>query len=276
MPAEDYHADPCVEPSLSASIATIICNRTPMHAFAAHPRLNPDVRRAEKKEYDIGTAAHAILLEQRPLVDVVEVIDAKDFRTKAAQEQRDAARAAGRVPLLERQATDVVEMLEETTKQLGAHEADPPLFHEGKAEQTIIWQENGITCRALVDWLRDDFTAIDDYKTTSADANPEKWTSKTLYSIGADVQIAFHCRGVEAISGIKPELRYVVQETYPPYALSVISASPDVLHVGNAKVEYAIRRWRECLEAGEWPGYPTEVCYAELPAWQDDPKWLVD
>jgi hypothetical protein len=39
--AVDYHADPCPEPSLSAHIAALLCARSPRHAWAAHPKLNP-------------------------------------------------------------------------------------------------------------------------------------------------------------------------------------------------------------------------------------------
>src|SRR5689334_23413702 len=39
------------------------------------------------------------------------------------------------------------------------------------------------------------------------------------------------------------------------------------------KVKYALRLWRECLEADEWPGYAQQVAYAELPAWEES-RWL--
>ena len=36
MPAEDYHADPCLEPSLSASIAKTMIFDTPWHVWTKH------------------------------------------------------------------------------------------------------------------------------------------------------------------------------------------------------------------------------------------------
>src|SRR6266540_4263714 len=95
----------------------------------------------------------------------------------------------------------------------------------------------------------------------------------TLYSIGADVQVAFYLRGLERLTGKRPEWRYVVQETFPPFALSVISLGPDVLELANAKVERAITLWAECLDSGEWPAYPRRVCWAEAPAWEMS-RWL--
>jgi hypothetical protein len=272
IPAAEYHADPCDEPSLSSSIAKLICSRSPRHAWTAHPRLNPSFERKQESKFDLGTAAHAILLEAKPFEHVVEVVYADAWRTNAAKELAAEAREAGKVPLLEKEVDGLTQMLEATRYQLEAIDASPAFFADGKPEQTLIWEENGVTCRALIDWLRDDYTAIDDYKTTSASADPEKWT-RTLFTIGADVQTAFYRRGVRALTGIEPELRYIVQETYPPYALSVVSVGPDVLAVADDKVEYAIACWRTSLASGVWPGYASEIAYADLPAWEEA-RWM--
>jgi hypothetical protein len=65
----------------------------------------------------------------------------------------------------------------------------------------------------------------------------------------------------------------VVQETFPPYALSVISLGPDVLELANAKVQYAIEKWEDCLSRGSWPAYPMRICWAEAPLWELS-RWL--
>lgn len=266
--AEEYHQDPCEQPSLSASIAHILCSSSPAHARMAHPRLNPDYRSREAAHFDLGTAAHALLLEGR---EAVEVVDADDWRTKAAKEARDEARAAGRVPLLAAQWDEVQAMVDAAAAQLVEMIAEP-LFVAGKPEQPIAWQEDGVYCRSLIDWLHDDYRTIDDYKTTSRSANPEQWT-RSLFSFGGDIQAAFYRRGIRAVTGVEPEFRFVVQETYPPYALSVIGVGPDVLLMADRKIDYALAVWKRCLEDDHWPGYPQRVCYAELPAWEEY-RWL--
>ena len=269
--AEDYHADR-EGPTLSASIASLLCERSPRHAWTAHPRLNPDYERRVEEKFDVGTAAHAMFLEG---ADAVEVIDAKDWRTADAQQRRDAARANGKIPLLVHTLESVQELVYAISDQLdlNSHRADPPMFQDGKPEQTLIWHEpDGVMCRARLDWLRDDFRTVDDLKTTRAAAHPDAWT-RTMFWIGADIQAAFYIRGVERLTGETPEFRWAVIETSPPYALSVISPGPDVLAVGRDKVEWALHRWRECLKRNDWPGYPLDVCYASLPAWQEA-RWL--
>lgn len=271
---EQYHADPAATPSLSSSIATILCTQSPAHAWQAHPKLNPDLEREHKDQFDLGTTAHAILLEGK---NVVEVVDAKDWRTDAAKAAREEIRSRGKIALLPHTVSSVWAMVAAAREQLEAHAAAPPLFVEGKAEQTLIWEEpGGVVCRALFDWLHDDYTAIDDYKTTSRSggANPESW-SRSLFSMGADVQAAFYLRGLrrEIDVGVEPVFRWAVQETVPPYALSVVSPGPGVLEIAGRKVQHAIDLWRKCLASDEWPAYPTEVCYAELPPWEEA-RWL--
>lgn len=269
--AADYHSDLIADqPSLSASLAHILCSSSPAHARAAHPRLNPNYKAREEERFDIGTAAHAMILEGR---DAVEIIHHGDYRTNAAKEDRDAARAAGKIPLLLHVKQDVDQMVAAAGKQLLEHEASPPLFTNGHPEQTLVWNEGDVVCRARIDWLRDDCTAADDLKTTSRSANPDAY-SRALFSVGGDVQAAFYLRGIKAVTGVDAEWRWCVVETAPPYALSVIAPGPDVLTIGQKKVEWAIARWRRCLAADEWPAYSTKVCYADLPPWEEA-SWLM-
>lgn len=260
-----YHADPCPEPSLSNSIAKLICLSSPLHAKHRHPRLNPQCEPDDAEHLDIGTAAHAVLLEGEAAVTIV---DAGDWRTNAAKEARDVARAAGRIPLLRRKWADVQAMVTSAREQLDRVRDGRDMFRDGKPEQTLIWQEeNGIWCRARLDWLRPD--AIDDFKTTGASANPDNWTRRTMFEMGFDMQCAFYLRGLKAVTGFDATFRFAVQETDPPYALSVITLGPDALCLAEKKILYAIEKWRDGLDGGDWPGYARRTCYATLPPWHE-------
>lgn len=267
IPAEEYHSDLLdpKRPSFSKSIAHTLLTSSPAHAKAKHPRLNPGYQAQDEERFDIGTACHALMLEGR---NAVQVINADDWRTKIAKEQRDEARIAGRIPLLEKHWMACQDMVAATREQLDAIEIDPPLFVNGRAEQTIVWDEDGVLCRARADWLHDNATACDDYKTTSRSAHPEAW-SRALYSIGADLQHALYCRGIKAVTGKEPAFRFVVQETFAPYALSVIQLTPAVVALANEKLNTALEIWKRCLETNVWPAYPQRVCWAELPPWEE-------
>jgi hypothetical protein len=280
VPAAEYHADTLKDvPTLSASIANLLLNRSPLHAWTAHPRLNPNWQREDEAKYDVGTVAHSMLLEGTASVDVC---DYPDWRTKDAKEARDTSRANGRTPLLAHQFEEVLAMCNAVADQLKAFDADPVPLTAGKPEQTIVWQDTGtgVWCRARIDWLHNDLSAIDDLKTTTRSAHPEAF-AKNLYSYGCDVQAAFYLRGLrtleianaDVIRYEPPQWRWIAVETSPPYGLSVVEPGPAVLELADAKVDAALKLWAECLERDVWPGYPTKVATAELPAWEEA-RWL--
>jgi hypothetical protein len=276
LAAADYHADQTKDmPTLSSSIANILLNRSPLHAWTAHPRLNPNWEPEVDDKFDIGTAVHALLLQG---LNIMEVIAYPDFKSNAAKEARDSARANGRLPILTKNAKRVEEMCNAVAEQLKMFDADPVPLTGGKPEQTMVWQDSatGVWCRARIDWLHDDLSAIDDLKTTTRSAHPEAF-AKNLYSYGCDVQAAFYLRGIQALKGSPVsgmmDWRWVVVETSPPYGLSVVEPGPAVLELADAKVDAALKLWAECLERNVWPGYPTKVATAELPAWEEA-RWL--
>lgn len=271
LPADDYHADQVADvPTLSCSIAKLLCGYSPLHAWTAHPKLNPGYARKEDAKFDVGTAAHALLFHGEP---GVEVIDAKDWRTAEARLARDTARAAGRLPMLPDQWAETQTMVAAAREQLAELDIDPLPFTGGKAEQTIVWEEDGgVICRARLDWLRDDRTVVDDLKTSSRSANPDTFT-RSIFQMGYDVQVAAYTRAVERTTGVTPEFRFVAVETTPPYALSVVGLGPAALTIAGKKWRYAVDTWRRCLERDEWPGYPQQIAYAELPAWEEA-AWL--
>lgn len=267
---DDYHSDPCPTPSLSSSIARLMLANSPAHGWYNHPRLNPAFEREEKETFDLGRAAHAYLLEGE---SGFAIIEADDWRTAKAKSARELARLAGKIPLLAHRWADVQAMALTAREQLAKHEAPIPLTN-GRAEQTLIWPERGdVWCRARLDWLHDAYEWIDDYKSTGATANPDEWTRGPLFGTGYDLQAAFYVRGLKVLTGIEAQFRFVVQENFAPFALSVIGLGPDVLTLAEKKRQHAVELWRDCLRANSWPAYPTRTCFAELPPWIEA-NWL--
>lgn len=275
--AESYHSDMAGDPrhdgtpSLSASLAHVLLSRSPKHAWQAHPRLNPNFERKDDGKFDVGKVCHQLILEGNANVVVVE---ANDWKTKAAQLARDEAYAHYMTPLLSKHYDQALEMCEAVSAQLAELDLEPLPFTGGKPEVTIVWNEpNGVACRSRIDYLTDDHGWIFDLKTTSRSARGEVWTRGALYDHGCDIQASFYRRGVEALTGVLPEWRWVVVETAPPYALQVIRPGNDLLAFGERRVEKALELWSECLSSDVWPAYSREVFEAELPAFVEM-RWL--
>jgi hypothetical protein len=272
IPASKYHADDCGTPvpSLSSSIAKLLITRSPKHAWMQHPRLNPNYKPEEDTKFDIGSAAHALLLEGE---DRMVVVDAADWRTKLAKEARDAARAAGKHPVLAHQHANVVSMVVAVKEAFDANEDLAGYTISGAggvSEHTIIWHEGETYFRSRLDRVSTDRKVIFDYKSTD-NAEPTAFT-RTIVNMGYDLQAAFYLRALQ-----KPEARYILiaQETEAPFAVSFIGMPPAFIELGRRKVEHAIAIWKECMASGKWPAYPTRVCYVEPPEWEMA-KWEVD
>lgn len=264
MSAEAYHADPIDKerPSLSASLASTLVNLSPAHAWASHPRLNPDFERKTEDKFDIANAVHHLLLEG---LDVMEVLAFPDYKTNAAKEAKELARAHGRIPILTKHAHVVTQMTNAVAKQLGELNVAPVPLTAGKPEQTLVWEDRGVLCRARVDWLRDDYTQVQDVKTTSRIGHPAGWARGALYDNGCDLQAAAYIRAVKAITGTAPEFRWILIEKAPPFAVSVIAPEAAVLALGDAKWEKALETWKRCLDEDDWPAYGRDLHWAELP-----------
>lgn len=260
--AASYHADCCVEPSLSASIAHVLLTQSPMHAWYAHPRLNPHYKPYHDSRFDIGTAAHAMLLEQDQ--SRIVVLEFDDYRKKDAKAARDAARVAGKTPILAKHHAACDAMVRAAHNAVDASEV-AGVFDSGAPEQTCIWQDGGAHCRSRFDWLNGDGSIILDYKTAES-AAPDGFIRR-MPSLGYMTQAAFYLRGARA-NGLNPRFVFMVQEIEPPYACSFVALSPTMQEIADAAVEQALEIWRECVSTGKWPGYPQRICYAEPTTWQ--------
>jgi hypothetical protein len=253
------------EPSLNGTVLKALIDASPLHAWTAHARLNPDYRETVDKKFDVGSAAHELFLLNDD--SRVAVVDAADWRTKAAQAVRDQAREERMIPLLSGQWQDVARMLAALREQLPGIECDPPLFVAGKPEQTLVWRDRDVLCRARLDWLHDSHECVDDLKTAARSANPHVWARTTMWGIGADIQAAFTLRGLRAALGVESTFRFVLAETHAPYAISVVTPSEQALTLSNAKIDAGLEKWKRCLAEDEWPSYPPHVLTVDPPPW---------
>lgn len=274
IPDAEYHADPAPV-SLSSSVAKLLLTRSPRHAYTAHPRLNPDWKPDDEAtaEQDMGHALHRMILEGADEGDgTIVVVDADSWRTKAAQEARDAARAAGAAPLLRGKYEAAHEITCAVRDQLELSEL-AGVLDDGEAEVTGVWTERDgfgrdVRCRLRADWLTRDKKIALDLKTTSTNAHPDVF-ARQIVQMGYGFQSAWYTRGLRAVGGVDPQLIFVVVEVSPPYALSLISLPPGWIEMERRRCSKAMNVWSECLRTGVWPSYPRQICWPELPAWAE-------
>lgn len=266
MPIADYIADPCPEPSLSASTVVTLVERSCLRAWYEHPRLNPGRARKSTSAQDIGSAAHAVVLEDD--LNAIVWVAAKDWRTKAAKAERDAARAAGRIPMLEKFGPALASMNAAAQRFVEqTYVADE--WRAATPEQTILWTEGdpAIWCRIRPDRMHVDHhgtraTAFH-YKTTT-NSEPNKFINGPLSGLSYDVSSEFYERGIRAtFPGYEVESYWVVQEVEEPYECSIITSGGLMDQLAEAKVAHGIKRWRECITSGVWPSHDPRTAVAD-------------
>lgn len=276
LPADQYHADPCPAPSLSKSVAHVLIEQTPAHAWLEHPRLNPNFERRDAAgKMDIGTVAHDCLLEGG--TGKILVIDPADYpnkngsiptgwTNKVIREARDNARKSGLVPILADMAAQVAEMVAVAQEYLETTEF-AGILTRGKPEMSVFWQEGEIWCRSMMDLFDYENGVILDYKTT-ANAKPDEFR-RVIRSKSYDLQDGFYRRGMAAITGKQHAFVFLAQEPEPPYACSLVALDTIGCEIADGKARYAINRWRECLTKNHWPrNYGHRINYVEPTAWE--------
>lgn len=248
VPEDTYFADE----ALSASGAKTLL-RNP--ARFQWERANPP---APKDAFDIGHAAHSLILG---VGQPMKPVDAADWRTKAAQAERDEIRAEGAIPLL-RKDFDAVHAM---AAAVDRHKLARGILTNGQPEQTVVWQDEatGVMLRGRIDWLRPN--AVADLK-TARDGNPTGF-DRDAANYGYHISAAHYVAGVEAITGERLPFLLVVVEKEPPHFVSVHQFDDSFLDIGAQQMRRAIDLFAECTATGVWPAYGDDINLLTPPRW---------
>lgn len=269
IPIDQYLADPCEAPSLNSEVANILISQSALHAKTAHPKLNPNYRKREETRFDIGIAAHALILEG---IDRVAVVQADDWRSKAAQQQRDQARSNGMTPLLEKHYKSCKEMVDVAIEFMGRCELAKEI-DSSEAELTCIWNEGDFWCRSRPDRWSSNRETILHYKTCE-DAEPDAF-SRSLPVRGYDLAAVFYERGAKALGHKRARSFFLAQEITPPHACSLVGLSETMRAVAEGKLDFALALWQGCLRSGNWPAYRDRIHYADPKPYELE-RWAAD
>lgn len=272
LSVDEYHGDPVPGGSLSQSGAKHLLPPSCPALF----RYAVDHPQPPNRAFDFGHAAHRLVLGAGP---ELVAVDAADWRTKAAREQRDAAYAEGLTPLLTSEYETVLEM----AAALRAHPVASALFApgSGRPEQALFWRDGiheSVMCRALLDWLPNAQPGrriiLPDYKTTRC-ADP-KQLQRAIEDYGYHQQAAWYLDGGRAL-GLAADAAFVFvcQEKTPPYLVTVAEPDTTALRIGQMLNRRALDVYAECVASGEWPGYSNRVELVSLPPYVEN-RFLED
>jgi hypothetical protein len=256
-----YHADPCVSPSLSQSIAHILVTESPRHAWLAHPKLGGNKERVTSRVMDEGAILHKLLLGAGAQF---EMVVADDWRTKAAKEARDVIVAGGKIAILAHNFETLRTAAERIYKN--AKDQGFPFGLPGSRSELAIEftdyadpykRDRQVLCRCRIDQVRADHVIYDVKKVRSA--NP-KDLAKCIVQYGYDIQAVDYTRAYEQLMPEalgRSEFVFLFCEIEPPYEVVVARLDGYHYEIGKRRWEKALFMWDKLLTEGSypWPGY---------------------
>jgi hypothetical protein len=259
IPPEQYHANP----ALSASGAKLLLPPS-CPALYKWQRDHPP---ESKPVFDFGHAAHGAVLG---CGDPVTIVEADNWRTKAAQDAQKAAYADGRVPILAREWEQVQGMAAALREHpIASALLDPA---HGQPEQSLFWEDplrHGIWRRGRLDWLPDTDGGrliVPDYKTCQS-AEPRA-IAKAVANYGYHLSAAWYIDGVLTLD-LAEDAAFVLifQEKTAPYLITVAELDVEALRIGHALGQRALDVFQECTAMDTWPAYTSDVELISLPGW---------
>ncbi|SDR71351.1 PD-(D/E)XK nuclease-like domain-containing protein [Microbacterium paraoxydans] len=275
MDEEEYHA----HPALSASGMKVLL-RSPKHF-----RLARTENRAPKKEFDVGHAAHKLILGVgMPIVEIPAGLLSGQYASVSSAKAKawvEDARAEGKVPLKPREFQAVRRMADAVLTNVKARrvlEAAPwrevSLFGEDEA--------TGVQVRSRLDALGEGVLA--DVKTTP-DVSAWKITNAVV-DLGYDLSAEMYRQMVIRVLGYDPgPMNLIFVEKELPHEVRVVRLADPAWRVGGeAKIRAALDVFAWCSEQGVWPGddedggeirdLPVPAWYERQTAMTDEEGWL--
>lgn len=269
--ASIYHADPCVEPSLSSGVARTILTKSLADAHREHARFGA-VKRKKTRAMDAGSLVHSILAEA---ADDYEIGIYDNYLSNAAKAWRDGVLKSGRNAALEKHFDTANKIVASIRKNAcnGGITNDPFAAH-GRSEVCIIWKEGDAYCRALPDRLLvDQFGNADvwDWKVTNDVTDLA--ILRSVVKLGYHIQEAFYRRGLVAtlpFKGGRVSWTFAFALDHEPFTVRRVCLMPEFLAAGKADVSRAINLWRHAMQTNEWPDQSRETLMLDAPGYLID------
>ncbi|PFG16313.1 PDDEXK-like uncharacterized protein DUF3799 [Propionicimonas paludicola] len=233
---------------------------TPAHFLDPEP---PRTRTQERK-FDLGSAAHLLVLGKGPLL---LDIGRDDWRSPKVNQAAEEFEARGGLALRSRDYRMVQDMAAATRH----HPTAAEILSDGHAEVSGYWcdPETHLWLRIRPDWLTGD--EVDDYKTAESAAADE--FGKAVANYGYDMQTAMYLDVAQALGHPARRFRYIVQEKTAPFRVCVYELDPDAVELGRWKYRTALAELAAALDADDFPGYPEETVTLSLPYWAFPRDW---
>jgi hypothetical protein len=292
LPIDDYFApDICRGPSISSSGLRTIWSQGPAAWWWTSP-LNPNAPPPASKDcFDLGRAAHTLLLGESGFYETFAIRPAMwpDWRTKAAQEWRAEMTALGFTILTPENIEQIRGMAGLLPGQSAMPEsglANSRLVQQGllagAVETSLFWidKKTGVWLKARPDVIPRSSGLFVDLKT-----HKTQDPMKAIFENGYHAQAALIAEGAIEVLGVeRSQIDFIdlFVQTVPPFRVTPIHFNPysapapggteviDLMAIGVEQNRAALDTFARCLKTGEWPAADGQDRQAKMPKWYAD------
>lgn len=254
MTNPEYHAQSNVLSSSTARKLVEDGGPAEYHYFTENPQ-------PRKAAWDLGTAVHSLTLEGN--LGEVEEIHYAAYTTNDAKAARDAALAAGKIPMKSAELEGVYRMRDAIYADGEAREI---LDACPAREQSLFADWFGTAVRARPDAMSVENGLMPDVK-TATDASRDGFR-KSSGAFGYFAQEPWYTDIGQLLTGATFDFPFIVVESKPPYRVGVYRHTEYARDLGRRMNDHAINVWNQCRETGIWPGYVRRT-KIDLPPWTE-------
>lgn len=252
----EYHALPFVSASRLNKL-----KQSPAHCRYAMD--NPDA--GDKPALMLGRAIHSCVLTPE-LFASSYIVKPKFGRSKFDQELKEAWEAR-HAHLIAVDQSDM-ELCHTLKARLEEHKLSGPIFRaKDRVEISAIWIDSitSLACKLRSDALSEKLSLVIDLKTV-ADASP-RLMAQSIFKWGWHRQGAFYLDGWRAHGFEFRHYCIIAVEKTPPYCIAVYRLTEDAIALGRRENSVLLKRYKECVISGSWPGYPEIIQDISIPAY---------
>lgn len=258
IPLKDYLA---IEAFSYSGVSRIL--RSPAHYL--YWKKNPQ---AQTEAMTIGSLVDCLTLTESDFKNQFAVLPETYINTKKVQmpftlhsktcrQVKEDLEASGKTVVSNAQTDKASEIREAILK----HGEAKKIIEQSKKQITIIWEDDGVTCKCRLDLLGE---AITDLKTTQ-DASPKNF-SYNMNKFNYHIQAALYSDALSAHSqGIVLPYQIIAVETQKPYCAAVYAVGETSILTGREIYKKALAIYKDCIEMNEWPGYSRFIEQIEIP-----------
>ncbi len=208
---------------------------------------NPDD--PDKEAFRIGSAVDCLVLEPEKFSDEFAVMENVNLRTKAGQAYKEqfvyTAGQNGQTWLTQKEYDLCLNMSEAAKGSV--------LFGKylvgGKPQSTLLWEQNGILCKARPDYFIEEKNLIVDLKTTSKDLDGFGYAVSDFDYL---LQAAYYAEGLFRLTGKMPNFAFFAVCKDEPHYCGAYTVPEELMQLALARVRVILNRYKKCVDASIW------------------------